>query len=154
MIDRFQEILNELSLLLDTPLDPDRRGACRLNVHQTLHVQIECQAERNRLILMSFVCEIPPGKFRETVLKDALKSNYPRPKSGTLAFCEKKNELSLFEFISLEQLSGQKLQERLNAFIDKVTLWQQAVANANTATLVPQAKILSPGIFGLSHERS
>lgn len=154
MIDRFREILNQLSILLGTPLDPDRRGACKLNVHQTLHVQIEYQAEKNRLVFLSFICEVPPGRFRENVLKDALKSNHPRPKSGTLAFSEKKNELALFEFISLELITGQKLLEQLNAFIEKATLWQQAIGNANTSTLVPQPKFPGPGIFGLSHERS
>jgi hypothetical protein len=150
MIDRFQEVLNQLSLLLDTPLYPDKKGACKLKVNENLYVQIEFQPEKQRLLLMSFICEIPPGKFRENVFKHALKTHYPMPDGGILSYSEKNNQLCLFDFLSLEYISGQKILEALYPFITKAQTWRSSVESGQTAVLAPQAKPVTSGIFGLN----
>lgn len=148
-MDRFEEILSELGNLLGTTLHPDKRGACKLNVNDILHVQIEMQPEKERLLLACMICEIPPGKFRENILKDALRANWPFPVHGTLSYSEKNNKLCLFEFLSLENLSGQKLLDNLNAFIAKADSWRVGVEQGQTNTLIPSVKKGDSGIFGL-----
>lgn len=149
MTDRFREVLNELSLLLNTPLDPDRHGACRLRVGETLHIQIECQEEKHRLLIATFLGEIPPGKFRANVLKDALKSNYVYPKIGILSYAERLHQLSLFDYISMYQLSGQRLLNHLNAFIEKAERWRLGIETGNTTALAPAAQPPSSNPFNL-----
>lgn len=96
MIDRFPELLQELATELDIDLYPDKRGACKLVTEDGLHVQMEVDVRQESLLIASFICEIPPGKFRENILRDALKSNGPFPKNGTLAYSERNNKLTLF----------------------------------------------------------
>lgn len=148
-MDRFEEILSELGNLLGATLHPDRRGACKLNVNDILHVQIEMQPEKERLLLACMICEIPPGKFRENILKDGLRANWPYPIHGTLSYSEKNNNLCLFEHISLENLNGQKLLNSLNAFIAKADSWRLGVEQGQTSALVPSVKKGESGIFGL-----
>lgn len=149
-MDRFEEILNDLGQLLGAALHPDRKGACKLNVNDVLHVQIEWQQQKDRLLLGCMICEIPPGKFRENILKDAMKSNSPYPAHGTLCYSEKNNKLCIFEFISLENLTGQKLLDHLQAFIAKAESWRIGVEQGQTHTLVPSVKKGESNIFGLS----
>ena len=48
MIDRLPRIIKELATELDTPLHPDRIGACKLNINEELHIQLECDAHEEK----------------------------------------------------------------------------------------------------------
>ncbi|MBI3236722.1 MAG: CesT family type III secretion system chaperone [Chlamydiales bacterium] len=134
-MDRFREILNDLGDLLGLPLYPDRLGACKLNMEDKCHVQIEYQPHKQRLLLACMICEIPPGKFREKVLKDALKANgFHSPE--VLCYSEKNNHLCLFEMVSLEYLNGQKLMDSINHFTEKAIAWRMGIETGRTDTLV------------------
>lgn len=149
-IDRFEELLTELGAELGVALHPDKRGACKLKINESLHVQLECDAGRENLLIASFICEIPPGKFRETILKDALKSNGPFPLNGTLSYSERNNQLVLFSSYQLSHLNGKTLADFLTAFIEKANNWRVGVETGNTAGLVSsQTKTTSSNIFGL-----
>jgi hypothetical protein len=135
MTDRFEELLKELSALLGIPLHPDRKGACKLVFNETLHVQLECDAALENLLIAAFICDIPPGKFRENILKDALKANSPFPKVGTLAYSERNNKLTLFTSLRISNLTGHKLAETLSLFVEKANLWRTGVETGHTAQL-------------------
>lgn len=139
-MDRFAELLIELGKLLETDLRPDVNGACKLYIHEQLQVQIEYQELQERLLMACFLAEIPPGKFRENILKDALKANWPHPTSGTLCYCQRNNRLALFEWISTINLTGQKLLGILNTFISKADKWRIAIETGQTSHLVPTPK--------------
>src|SRR5277367_5219942 len=109
MIDRFEELLNELSTELATPLHTDRKGACKLKINETFHVQLECDAHQENLLVATFICDVPPGKYRENILRDALKANWPFPKNGTLAYSDRNNKLVLFSNFQLANMNGKKL---------------------------------------------
>jgi len=134
-VNRFEEILRELSVELGTTLHVDKRGACKLRVNETLSLQLECDASQENLWIFSFLCEINPGKFRENVLKDALKANSPFPLYGTLAYAERTNQLALFSSLRLPPLSGKTLFEFLSAFIEKANAWKAGVETGQTASL-------------------
>ncbi len=148
-MDRFEEILKDLGTALGIPLHPDRRGACRLNINDVMRVQIEFQPDKEQVLLACMICEIPPGKFRENILKDALRANWPYPTNGILSYSEKNNNLSLFEHIPTANISGQKLLDVLNAFIAKADSWRKGVESGQTSTLLPSVKKGESGIFGL-----
>ncbi len=136
MTDRFEELLKELSALLGISLHPDHKGACKLVFNETLHVQLECDAALENLLIATFICDIPPGKFRENILKDALKANSPFPKIGTLAYSDRNNKLTLFTSLRLSNLTGVKLAEILSLFVDKANQWRTGVETGHTAQLI------------------
>ncbi len=136
MTDRFEELLKELGVQLGISLHPDHKGACKLVFNDTLHVQLECDAHQENLLLATFICDIPPGKFRENILKDALKANSPFPKNGTLSYSERNNKLTLFTSIRFGTLTGHKLAEILSLFVDKANQWRSGVETGHTAQLI------------------
>lgn len=135
-MDRFRELLLDLGDLIGIDLLPDRRGACKLFMDEKCYVQIEYQPQKERLLLACMIAEIPPGKFRETVLKDGLKANWPSPNCGTLCYSDKNNKLCLFEFVPLEYLNADKFFSILNRFTEKALSWQSGVEKGQTGSLV------------------
>ena len=148
-MDRFEELLTQLSAELGTTLHPDRRGACKLRINDTLHIQLECDPQQENLLIASFLCEIPPGKFRENILKDALKSNGPFPLNGTLAYSDRNNQLTLFASLRLSNLNGKTLGNFLISFIEKANNWRTGVETGQTSNLLTQQPKSSGNIFGL-----
>ncbi|MBS0620136.1 MAG: CesT family type III secretion system chaperone [Verrucomicrobia bacterium] len=152
MIDRFAQLLEELSTELDIPLHPENSDTCLLNINDSLEVQLECDPMREKLLVASFVCDIPPGKHRENVLKDALKANHALLVNGILAYSDRNNKLTLFTFLPCTGLTGPKLAEFLGNFIEKATQWRSAVESGQTAHLVPAVEKPShPSPFGLNN---
>ena len=109
-MNRFEELLNQLGEALNMTLDTDQRGICKLFVNNQIHVQIEYDANKDRLLLGTFAAEIPPRKISRNVLKEALKANYPFPRICTLAFSERKNALALFSYLYTFNLNGEKIR--------------------------------------------
>ncbi len=149
MIDRFESLLQELGEQLGLPLHPDHRGACGLNINNRLHIQIEPEPSQERILIACFICDIPPGKFRENILKDAMRSNHPLPTYGALSYSEKNNKLSLFAYLPLPLLHGEKLASFLMLFIRKAESWKTGVEAGQTSTLVMGTKKEEPSPFGL-----
>jgi hypothetical protein len=149
MIDRFEELLNELGAEFGTTLHPDRKGACKLKINEIFHIQIECDAHQENLLVATFICDIPPGKYRENILKDALKANGPFPINGTLAYSDRNNQLVLFSYFRLSNLTGKKLAELLAAFVDKANHWRIGVETGHTSHLVSPLLKPASGIFGM-----
>jgi hypothetical protein len=149
MIDRFEELLRELSVEYGVTLHPDRKGACKLKINEALQVQIECDAHQENLLVATFICDIPPGKFRENILRDALKTNGPFPKNGTLAYSDRNNKLVLFSYLRMQNLTGKKLAEFLSAFVDKANQWRIGVESGHTAHLAAPAAKPPGGMFGM-----
>ncbi len=107
MIDRFEELLNQLSQEIGISLHPDKIGACTLKTNDNFDVQLECDPSQEKLLIATFLCEIPPGKFRENILKDALTANGPYPENGTLGYCQSNNQLALYISAPFTHLNGQ-----------------------------------------------
>jgi hypothetical protein len=149
VIDQFQEVLVSLGQQLGLPLHPDKMGACRLNVRNLFSIQLEYEPARERILIASFLCDIPPGKLRENILRDALKANFPYPELGSFGYSERNNKLSLFFYLSLHGLTGVKLAALLSTFIEKATKWKQAVELGQTGTLVLTGSSSEIKPFGL-----
>jgi hypothetical protein len=149
MIERFEELLNELGSELGTTLHPDKKGACTLKINETFDVQIECDAHQENLLIATFICDIPPGKYRENILKDGLKANSPFPVNGTLAYSDRNNKLMLFSYFRLANVTGKKLAEFLGIFIDKANHWRIGVETGHTSHLVSTSLKPTSGMFGI-----
>jgi len=132
-MDRFEEFLKELGRQIDVPLHPDTRRICRINVNQALHVQLEYDEGKERVLFATFLCDIPPGKFREEVFKEALKANGVFPRAGTLGFSDRNNKMALFDSLSIHERVGEKTTAFLFSFIETARQWKEAIEGGRTA---------------------
>lgn len=148
-MDRFEEVLKELGRIINVPLHPDKNRLCRLNVNNVLHVQLESDESKERILIATFICDVPAGKFRENILKEALKANYPYPRIGTLAYSERNNKLTLFEYVPYPNLKVEKLADLFADFLARADSWRVAIERGQTA---PQAETTTKqdrSIFGI-----
>ena len=149
-MERFDEFLKEVGTLLGVPLHPDKNRACKMSINNVLHIQIEEDATKEKLLIACFLCDIPPGKFRENILREALKSNDFYPRTGTLSYSERNNKLACFEFLSWHNLTAQKFLDFFAKFIEKADNWRVAVESGQTAPIKEKTQTqTSPNIFGI-----
>ncbi len=126
-MSHFEELLKGLSSLVGSHIRVDSHGKCDLIVNQTLRVQLSLDRIQENLLIASLLGEISAGKFRETILKNTLKSNFPFPRDGVLSYCDKNNQLALFAYLPLQDLSSEKLYEFLKVFIPKADEWRKKI---------------------------
>ncbi|NGX58996.1 MAG: hypothetical protein KR126chlam3_00140 [Chlamydiae bacterium] len=147
-MDRFSQILYDLGKQIDSSLYPDPNRICQLNYQDELHIQIQYDEPKEQIFLASFICDVPPGKYREKLLRAGLVSNNEYPRVGTLSFSEKNNKLTLIEYVPAPNLSGEKLFKILQEFIEKAKTWKDAVENGRALPIKPP-KGDNEKIFGM-----
>jgi hypothetical protein len=149
----FPELIHELGELMGVSLEIDAKEACTLEVNQKFNVQIELDPSRERVLLVAMVSELPPGKFRENILRDGLKANYlAEEKQGVLSYIDRQNSLVLFEYLQVEGLNTEILFQRLQKFIDRALQWHTSIENGHSSPdigEIPQAPNKQGPMFGL-----
>lgn len=151
-LDAFAQILNELGQHFGTHLVPDANHSCLLLMHETVQIQLELDRSQYFLIVGAVIGELPPGKFRELFLREALRANgAPYPRVGTFAYSNRKNSLILFERFALQSLNTKALIEYLPAFVDKAIVWKDAVQAGQPPSIQYIGSKTKPaGMFGLA----
>lgn len=139
----FEDLITEFGQQIGQTLTIDENRSCALRINDTFEVQIHHDVSHDRVMIASFLYEIPAGKVREECLKEALKANHPFPRIGTLSFLAATSTLVLHHFLPLTGLNGTKLSGVLVDFLDKALLWRNALASGKTA---PAST--TPGISG------
>lgn len=149
MTDPFETLIQQLSHAIKVPLHVDQHLACSLKIHQKLTVQIQLDAAQERLMIVAFICELQPGRFRENVLCEALKANnLPDPRTGILGFLPKTQSLTLHQIYRFSSLDGDQLASILAGFIDYADLWREAIAMGQSSpSPIRSSKTSNP--FGL-----
>lgn len=132
-MDRFQELLWDLGEVIDLPLHVDKNHACRILLDEKLSIHMEMVEEQEALLLAAFLAEIPPGRFRENVLRESLKANATHHSFGTLAYIEKINTLVMHRYLSAASLTGEKIAAFLEEFIAEADQWREAIQSGQSA---------------------
>ena len=147
--DRMGQLFEELGKRLNIKITPDLKGSCRIRFKGGVEVQMEQSSNGRYLTLLCNMGEIAPGKYRENVLREALKANGRQPPLyGIFSFSKKQNIFYLFDQVPLDDLSGTRLFEFVQPFLEKAQLWKSAVARGE----VPTGAVYSRsggGMFGL-----
>ncbi len=130
---RFSELIDQLSHLLDVPLQPENETACSILVDNKWTLQMEMDQRNNRLLISSYICVVPPGKFRENVLLQTLKANALAVRIGTFGFLESSGELIFFHFLCTQEWEIEKVSNFLKEFIYVTNLWIEAIAGGRAA---------------------
>jgi hypothetical protein len=125
----FEELLQSVGKIFHLSLHIDRFNACSIQVHENLTIQLQLDPSQENLWIFSKLLEIPPGKFRENVLREALKANgLPDPRTAVLGYIASSNHLALFQKYPLSILNAEALAGFLGAFLEMATAWQHAIA--------------------------
>ena len=144
----FEDLLKELSPLVGLPLHPDNHGACCLLVGDRLEVQIEPD-KRDDIVIFAFMNELPPGKFREEVLKEGLKANAQFLPGGIISFSGKTNQLAIYQRLQHQTINAHDLLDALASFIDYAMQWQMSLQDGKTAPTFLATKSSAPPPFGM-----
>lgn len=147
----FAQILNEVGPHFGTTLTPDANNSCMILMRNAIQIQLELDRSQQNFIVGANLGELPPGKFRELFLKEALRANgAPYPRIGTFAYSTRKNSLLLFEKFPLQTFHTNTLMEYLPLFVDKAILWKEAVKGGQPPSVqYTSQKAADTGMFGL-----
>ena len=127
MKEPFEELIDQLSTILDVELHLDHHNAVALKIRERISIQIQENREQNQLLIACMICEIPPGRFRENVLAEALKANASQEMRGSLGYLAMKNSLTLHQTYPMELLDGKKLAALTSNFIEYAERWGKAI---------------------------
>lgn len=146
MITQFEELLSDLGKVFHLKLHIDKQNACTIQIHPQLTVQLQLDITQEHLWIFSKIIDLPPGKFRENILKEALKANsLPDPLTGILSYLNGANQLALYQKYPLNILNGDKLSGFLGAFVEMADNWREAIGKGQTPS--PQMQRSNP--FGM-----
>ncbi len=138
--DLYESILQEVGTALGVALAPDRYDSCQVRLDDGLKLQLEIYKRTNQFLICFHLGGPPPGRYRENLLREALKANgLPSPKNGILGYSEKSELFYLFELLPQERLDGKKVMERILAMREKALTWTTAIANGDVPHVVSGA---------------
>jgi len=140
MRDSLASLIYQLAKELDIDLQVDVKGGCSLLFQEKITLQMELSKDETELIILSFAATLPPGKFREKVLLEALKINNRYPRFAPLGFFDQTNTLTLYHKVSFDDLNGKKLASLLAEIIDLSLLWNKAIDSNLVSPLELQMK--------------
>ncbi|MBS0625468.1 MAG: CesT family type III secretion system chaperone [Verrucomicrobia bacterium] len=150
MIDRFTELIQQLGQYLEMDLHVDHHHACSLKIRDKVQIQLQLDAAQEKLLVASFAIEVPPGKFRENVLKEALKTNaLPDPRPAIISYLDRNNRLVLHLMLPLEILNGERLASYFGTFLEQVEAWIKAIEGGQVAPVLIESTVKAPKPFGL-----
>jgi hypothetical protein len=152
--DLFADILADLGRILKVEgLHPDNHNTCVLKLKTGVRIQLEIDPESKFFVLGSDLGQLPAGKYRENLFREALKTNgLAPPHYGILAYSRQTNALILFERLPLKDLTAAEIASVLEPFIQKAELWHTAIAKGEipvTAASNRGAAVGMGGLFGL-----
>lgn len=130
----FEDLIHNLGNSLETSLKAEGERFCRLKMKSGLSIQIEFLSSKDSLLLSSYLCEIPPGKFRIDIITKALKANHTSESLGSLAYLDKNNNLVL-ELYLPTSTAPELLAERLKQFEEKGLLWKEAIEQGHISLI-------------------
>lgn len=150
--DVFNALLNELGRLIKIPsLEADETGCCTVE-YPALGLKIEMSTDKNNTFLqiLCILGEVPPGRYREEVLHEALRANdLPIPRYGNFGYNMGNNHLVLWDNLTLNKIQAADLAEYLVRFLNKANEVKEALIQNRVPSLVARASIRTSGIFGL-----
>ena len=149
--DRFGALIEELSTALKIKLAPDSHNACRIRWKDKLEVYMEPDVSGDMLQVVIEIGKPGDGKFRENILREALRANgLPFPRYGTFCYGQKNDSLLLFDFLPMEDLNGTRLADVITQLSDKARVWRDSIAHGELPPYQSgRAGSRPEGVFGL-----
>ena len=156
--DKFDNLIQELGVTLKIKLKPDKNNACLLRFKNGIQIQLEVDSRGEKLVLAADLGQVPQGRYRENIFREALKANgLAPPRNGIFAYSKKNESLVLCDSIPLEELTGTKLADYLHSFMQKGELWKNAITRGDVPSFMGNELSFGAsqgqpgGLFGLIH---
>jgi hypothetical protein len=153
VVDAYTALLEELGKSLGgIELTSDKNNTCLIHLKDGIEVQIELDHKGDSLLIGSDLGEVPVGRYRENLFREALKANgLPSPIYGILAFSQRIDHLILYTMLPLKDLNGEKISAFLTPFALKAKVWKDAIERGEVPVVQSAASGPAPpaGIFGL-----
>lgn len=129
-------------------LAPDRNNSCLISLPGGVEIQLESDREDKNLMIGCKLSEVPLGRYKENLFREALKANGQQDGYGSFGYIPRTNQLVLFDMLSYNDLSGEKVADFLEKFLEKAMTWRTAINNGEIPSLVFSHRSGS-GMFGL-----
>lgn len=149
--DLFGTLLQELGRALQIDLRPDANNSCLIRFGKDLRVQIELDPTGQVVVVGTELGTVPPGRYRENLFTEALKSNgLPAPRYGIFAYSRKTDHLILYEKMQIRDLTGNKIADFLPLFMEKAKIWKEALTRGEVPVAITVHTSRPPtGMFGM-----
>lgn len=151
--DAFGLLLQDVGKLLQIPkLEPDVNNSCLINFPGQISIQMEIDRSGGHLILGCDVGTLPPGRYRELVFREALRSNgLPPPHFGEFSYSKPADKLMLIQQIPMKDINGDKIISVINPMLEKAKYWKETIARGDIPSIatVSTASKGGAGMFGL-----
>ena len=148
---QFGALLKEFEPFFNCPLEPDENNSCL--IHLGIGISLQIEMDRQGMILIgSRLGAVHMGRYRDQLIRQALKSNASSFSTGIFGFSHKSNQLILFLTLNPHQLNSHQITQLLSPFITKAQSWKEAIEKGEIPTILPisASKSNEPsGIFGL-----
>lgn len=145
----FERVIDELALEMGLPLSIDAMGAVTLLIQSKLRVTIEPDRHEDFIILESFLGIIPPGAYRERVLKEALiYNNQVFPNGPVIGYFPQQAQLILFEKPSLIEFKVKEFAAVLTQFMNVALFWKEGLESGKSQFVVRKKEKASSIIIG------
>jgi len=136
MTDPFEELLVALGQVFHLELRVDKSGACSILIPPDMVIQLQLDSAQENLFFFCKIVEVPPGRFRENILSDALKANaMPDPVAGILAYLNPTNHLILYQSYPLTILNGERVASFFADFLQMAEGWRKAIMSGKSSPL-------------------
>ena len=128
-------------------LHPDSNNSCLIKFANGLSIQMEPDAHEEFLLVATKFEPIHASRYRDNVFHEALKANgMPLPRFGIFAYSKKSDCLMLFDRLHMDDLSGTKIFEHLQPFMEKANVWREAISRGE----IPSSGAAHTGVFGMT----
>src|SRR5688572_26408203 len=102
--DLYETLLEELGEILKIKLKPDH-NTCLIEFKEGVSIQLELDKQAENLLIVCDLGEIAVGRYRENLLREALKANgLPPPRNGILACSHNGLNVCMFEMLPIKNL--------------------------------------------------
>ena len=149
--DLFDSLLQEVGQLLEiADLHADRNNSCLIRFKEGVKVQVEVDSSGEKLLVGCDIVEVPAGKYREIIFREALKANgMPYPRVGTFAYSRQQHRLVIFQYIRMKEIKAEKIAETIINLKEKALMWKTAIEKGETPNLYSHSTTQHAGMFGL-----
>ncbi|PIS01199.1 MAG: hypothetical protein COT84_03505 [Chlamydiae bacterium CG10_big_fil_rev_8_21_14_0_10_35_9] len=145
----FQELIQFISLQFHIDLRSDSHESCSIKIDDKIIIQLEMDTANERLIIMTYITEIAPGRFRENILVEALKANHLPTRIGTLGFLPETGELTFHHFFSSQTTKYDLISQYLTEMIYVCMQWKDAIDTGKAGPEGRQSSNKNTNPFGL-----
>lgn len=143
-MNKFESLILELGQILAVPLEPQKGRLCTLNINGKMTLNLEFDESKDLFLMGCFICDVPPGRYKELLFKETLRINGTYPRPGTFAYSERNNKLSCFTYLSFERLTPERLSELIESFLDYCDKWRLAVDSGNLSEVALPPAVQHP----------